>query len=416
MSDELLVLELWPHMPSSWVVRGMYGFAFAIFGSFALYLEALWPSVGPKMGFRVIQAVAVAGALFVLITPVDILTRVLVFLEIYVVVSVLISVIIFIGASRRREVGRWIYGAGFIFVALGGLHDVVVSQGLISSSLYLGPVGIFVFLFAQSVILAQRFAGSLTTVERQRGELQELVDRLEKERRERKRYEELSLAASGLAHETKNPLGIIRGLAQRLVVSSDASSAARRSAGQILDQADLAASRLGDFLTYARLRDPELESTDLGALLRYAAEVLAPDLDAKNIPCQVDAKATVLADEEMLLQIVLNLMLNSIAASRSGDALELRFEKDRSVDAGEPAQGRLLVVDHGDGIAPELLDKVRKPYVSGRADGHGLGLALVERLAELHDWQLHIHSRLGEGTRVELRGLRIVDPIPDRNA
>ena len=411
LSHELLILELWPGLSWAWTARGMYVFAFAIFGGFALYLETLWPGAVPKIVYRFVQVVAAAGCLFALIIPAWIFGRALLFLEIFVLVSMSISAIVLGRAWRHRETGRWIYAAGFAVVAVGALHDAAASQGLLGYvfHLYLEPVGVFLFLLAQSMILAQRFSASLTTVERQRGELQELVDRLERESLERKRYEELSLAASGLAHETKNPLDIIRGLAQRLV-AAEASPAARRSAGQILDQADLAASRLGDFLTYARLRDPKPEAVAVGSLLRYAAEVLAPDLEAKGIPCRVDGDAVVQADEEMLLQIVLNLMLNSIAAGAEGDALELGFERDRDAPTG-----RLVVQDHGVGIPPELLDKVRKPYISGRADGHGLGLALVERLAELHGWQLHIESRPGEGTRVEIRGMQIESAIPDRS-
>ncbi|MEM1180323.1 MAG: ATP-binding protein [Acidobacteriota bacterium] len=142
----------------------------------------------------------------------------------------------------------------------------------------------------------------------------------------------------------------------------------------------------------------------MGPLLRYASEILAPDLEASAMRFTIETgDAVVLADEEMLLQIVLNLMLNSVAASERGGSLDLRFER-----SPEPAtSGRLSVTDTGAGIPEDLLERVRKPYVTGRADGHGLGLALVERLAELHGWQLHISSRVGEGTRVEIGGVAL---------
>ncbi|MEM1180873.1 MAG: sensor histidine kinase [Acidobacteriota bacterium] len=401
-SDELLIRELWPEAPWWLVVKGIYFFAFSIFGCFVAYLRILWPHTVPLPVYLFVGGGSALGSAASLLTPVSVLPRGILALELFVVASLLVAVYSFGTAMRCREKGRWLYAAGFSFVGVGAFHDVIVSQGLISGSLYLGPVGVFVFLVAQSMILAQGFSHSLTTVERQRGELQRLVNRLEREKRERQRYEELSLAASGLAHETKNPLGIIRGLAQRLLASSEAAPPIRRRAGQILDQADKAASRLGDFLSYARLRDPDLAPVDLGNLLRYAAEVLAPDLEGKGIPHRVEVRGEpkVLADEEMLLQIVLNLMLNSIAASGEGDELVLRFEAG---DGGSP--GRLAVIDHGGGIPDELIDKVRKPYITGRADGHGLGLALVERLSELHGWTLHIESQFGEGTRIEIRGL-----------
>ncbi|MEO1086926.1 MAG: sensor histidine kinase [Acidobacteriota bacterium] len=404
-SYELLALEVWPEMPWSLMVKGSRFFSFGILGTFALYLQALWPSRVLARIPPVIAGCAGVAGVIVLVTPPGISIRSQVFFEIFIATCLLIWSAGFVSVLRHRTEGAALHIGGVLFVAMGGLHDVAVSQGLLGSPFYWGPAGAFFFLVAQSVILAQRFARSLTTVEQQRGELQELVDRLGREQRERQRYEELSLAASGLAHETKNPLGIIRGLAQRLASAPDVDLSTKRRAGQILDQADRAASRIGDFLSYARLRDPEIGVVELDALLRYAAEVLAADLEAKGMNCRVEtAGAVVLADEEMLLQIVLNLMLNSIAAGGPGVALELGFELESTAD-GRPPTGRLLVSDGGAGIPEDFLDQVRKPYVTGRADGHGLGLALVERLAELHGWRLHITSQLGEGTRVEIAGV-----------
>ena len=81
-----------------------------------------------------------------------------------------------------------------------------------------------------------------------------LTARLQLEQKGRSHVEELSLAASGLAHETKNPLGIIRGLAQRIEQSATAPSEVRSQAGQIQEEADRAVGYLGDFLSYARTR------------------------------------------------------------------------------------------------------------------------------------------------------------------
>ncbi|MEM8995988.1 MAG: sensor histidine kinase [Acidobacteriota bacterium] len=403
-SYELLILEIWPDVPWSVVVKGGRFFSFGIIGTFTLYLQALWPSRAYAWLPRFIAGCSGVAGATVLLTPPSVSIRSQVFFELFIGICLLTYLTGFVAALRRRVDGAGLYIGGVLLVAAGGLHDVAVSQGLLSSPFYWGPAGAFFFLMAQSVILAQRSARSLTTVERQRGELQGLVDRLGREQRERERYEELSLAASGLAHETKNPLGIIRGLAQRLATSDAVDPSTRRRAGQILDQADRAASRLGDFLSYASLRDPKIDVVDLDALLRYAREVLAPDLEAKEIRCRVETGgAAVLADEEMLLQIVLNLMLNSIAASPRGAKVELLFETGPA--PGGASTGRLAVVDGGAGIPEDLIEQVRKPYVTGRADGHGLGLALVERLAELHGWRLHIESRVGEGTRVEIDGV-----------
>lgn len=231
-----------------------------------------------------------------------------------------------------------------------------------------------------------------------------LAHRLTAEQAERVRWQELSLAASGLAHETKNPLGAIRGLAQRIADNPEVPQGDRERASQIVDQADRAVSRVGEFLSYARVRDPEPAAVEVRAVLARAAAVLAVDLEAAGVPVgfAVD-DAQLWADEEMLLQILVNLMLNSIEASRPGDALTLGFQ-------ARGGRGRLSVEDQGCGIDPGLLGEVFKPYVTGRPGGHGLGLALVRRFVEQHGWRIGIRSEPGRGTRIDVDGIRIIHP------
>ncbi len=230
-----------------------------------------------------------------------------------------------------------------------------------------------------------------------------LAHRLTAEQAERVRWQELSLAASGLAHETKNPLGAIRGLAQRIADGAEIPASDRERAGQIVDQADRAVSRVGEFLSYARAREPEPAAVEVRGVVERAVAVLAADLETAGVPVTLAVDdARLWADEEMLLQILINLVLNSIEASRPGDVLSLGFEA-----RGE--RGRLSVEDHGRGIDPKLLGEVFKPYVSGRPGGHGLGLALVRRFVEQHGWRIGIRSEPGRGTRIEIDGIRVMN-------
>jgi signal transduction histidine kinase len=227
-----------------------------------------------------------------------------------------------------------------------------------------------------------------------------LAHELEAEQVRRGHLEELSLAASGLAHETKNPLGIIRGIAQSLQRSVGLSQQQQEGLSQILDESDRAAARLGEFMSYARIRTPELTSVDGSSLLHRAVEVLAVDLESAGVGARISAdECRLLADEEMLLQIVLNLMLNSLEASSSGSTITLQLAA-----IGQAAA--LTVSDQGRGIEPELRERVFQPYVTGHADGHGLGLAIVRRLVESHGWSIELDSTRGSGTTVTIRGIR----------
>jgi signal transduction histidine kinase len=104
----------------------------------------------------------------------------------------------------------------------------------------------------------------------------------------------------------------------------------------------------------------------------------------------------------MLSQILVNLLLNSLHASPAGTTVSVRAETH-----GKFAD--LSVEDQGSGIEPSLLPDIFKPYISGRSDGHGLGLAVVNRLVEQHGWTIRVESQVGRGTRITISGIRIAE-------
>ncbi len=230
-----------------------------------------------------------------------------------------------------------------------------------------------------------------------------VISQLQLEQTRGAHIEELSLAASGLAHETKNPLGIIRGLAQQLEHALNASNEQRERAVHIQEEADRAVGYLGDFISYARVQQPDMETVSVSTIMNKAVSVLESDIEQLGVNITVKAPSTsIWADRQMLLQMLLNLLLNSFDASSRGDLLELHFEQ-------HGRRGHLEVRDHGKGIDAELKSEVFKPYVTGRPDGHGLGLAIVKRMAEQHGWVIKLTSCPGEGTSVILSNIKIID-------
>jgi signal transduction histidine kinase len=229
----------------------------------------------------------------------------------------------------------------------------------------------------------------------------DLARALDAERQERNRLEELNLAAAGLAHETKNPLGIILGLAQRIERGSGDAPEIRDAAGHIIDAADRATARISDFLGFARVRKPNIQSTDAGELLPRLAEALKSDFDDAGVRLEVAApKLYMQCDPGMLEQVVVNLLLNSLNASVKGSVVSVILER-------QGGSAVLTIKDHGRGIPPELLPDLFKPYVTGSADGHGLGLAIVKRIADEHGWAIGVESTVGFGTRVTISGIAI---------
>ena len=221
---------------------------------------------------------------------------------------------------------------------------------------------------------------------------------LENERRERSRLVEMSLAAAGLAHETKNPLGLILGLAQRLNADASTPPATKEVAEQIMDAADHATARLSDFMNFARLPTPHLQDTDASELLRRVVATMKADFDEVGVGLALVAEALrIRCDPAMLEQVMVNLLLNSLQASVAGSATSVHFARHGS-------RWTISVVDQGHGIPAHLLPDIFKPYVTGRPDGHGLGLAIVKRIVDQHGWSIAVDSSPGRGTSFTLTG------------
>lgn len=226
-----------------------------------------------------------------------------------------------------------------------------------------------------------------------------LANELAAERVRSAHLEELGLAAAGLAHETKNPLGIIMGMAQQIAARRDIPEDSRVMLEHIMDEVDTTTSRLGNFMNFARQRTPRPRPVAVDRLCAELSDVMGPDFDLAGVGLEVDAPpASVLADESMLRQILVNLLLNSLHASPAGTGVRVRLER-------HGRRWRLSVEDQGAGIPPELLPNIFKPYVSGSASGHGLGLAIVRRLVDAHGWRIQAASTPGRGTTMTISGI-----------
>jgi len=234
-----------------------------------------------------------------------------------------------------------------------------------------------------------------------------LFEQLEIERTRSAHLEDLGLAAAGLAHETKNPLGIISGIAQQVVRDPQVPERSRAMLETIVDEIDKSVSRLGLFMTFARQRKITAVPVDARQLIQGIAGVLEPEFDAAGVNLEMKCPAlTIMADEEMFRQILVNLILNSLTASSLGGSIIIRLQQHGS-------QTSVEVEDQGCGISKELLPRIFKPYVAGNPNGHGLGLSIVKRFAEDHGWSVCAESQPGRGTMIRISGISISEITGD---
>jgi len=209
----------------------------------------------------------------------------------------------------------------------------------------------------------------------------------------------MELSAAGLAHETKNPLGIISGIAWQVAHDPAISEESRMKLEQIIDEVDKAAARLGHFLTFVRQRTVNATALEAPKVIAKVIGVLQAEFDAAGVELVSDCPLLrVLADEDMLQRILVNLLLNSLHASSESGKVMVRMRR-------RGRQAELVVDDKGCGISPELLPKIYKPYVTGNPQGHGLGLAIVKRYVDEHGWTIKIESEVNHGATITISGI-----------
>ena len=120
---------------------------------------------------------------------------------------------------------------------------------------------------------------------------------------------------------------------------------------------------------------------------------------ARQVEIRIDCPQAIFltADRTRLIQVFVNLLTNACDASKPGDQVTVQARL-------EDGNGVIQVIDHGEGMAQDLLDQVFEPFVTTKAPRHGtgLGLSVVHRIVEDHGGQISIHSQPGRGTRVLL--------------
>ena len=194
---------------------------------------------------------------------------------------------------------------------------------------------------------------------------------------------EMNLAAAGLAHETRNPLNIIRGLAQMISRQNDASPDVRGRSKEIIEETDRVTAQLNEFINYSRPREVRRTTVSVPAVAGEVARALSYDLEEKKISLQIKGdRLSVEADEQMLRQALFNLILNAIQAANGNGEIQVVAEKRG------PAEASIEVRDNGPGVAPENRAEIFKPYFTTQKTGTGLGLAVVQQIVLAHGWEI----------------------------
>ncbi len=210
----------------------------------------------------------------------------------------------------------------------------------------------------------------------------------------------LGKMAAIMAHEIRNPLGIIRGTADVL------RSKYKQSDGEeLFDYIPSEVNRLnaliGNFLTYAREPKLELQSLNIQKFIRDLLGQLSISDSPKDIHFETsfhDPDLVIQADPNALKQVFLNIFQNAIQASQEGDTIQIRQNSYRKKGKN---WAEICVEDHGYGIKGDP-ERVFEPFYTTKSTGTGLGMPISKKIIESHGGKISIESEPGKGTRVSI--------------
>ena len=206
--------------------------------------------------------------------------------------------------------------------------------------------------------------------------------------------------AAHVAHEIKSPLMSIGGLARLVQKKAHKVEKTRAMAAIIQKEVERLERILGNLLELGQDRPLKYKSLVPHKLLKDTIHLLSTKLEETAITVQWDLSPDlprIPADEDRLKQVLLNLCNNAIQAMPKGGRLTLRTRTT-------PDWVTLEVVDTGEGIPPDRLNRVFTPFFTTRKEGNGLGLAICEKLVRDHGGRIQVESTPGQGTafRIEL--------------
>lgn len=218
--------------------------------------------------------------------------------------------------------------------------------------------------------------------------------------RRKDRLAAVGRVAAGLAHEIRNPLGAMRGAIQVLNSSFDKQSSQAQLMEIVMRESDRLNAIITNFLTYARPRSGEFETTDLAQVLREAVTLLrhSPDVRkhheiVEDLPAQAVYSN---ADAVGLKQVFWNLTRNAIQAMPDGGKLTVKLEQTAS------SRAQIAFVDSGVGMPPAQVERLFEPFSQSTTGGTGLGLSIVYQIIRDHSGTINVRSQQGKGTTITI--------------
>ncbi|CAM2061800.1 Histidine kinase [Desulfovibrionales bacterium] len=285
-------------------------------------------------------------------------------------------------------------------------HTVVRFQWLIVITTLISSVALFLVLL---VIIRK--------VDRLNAQGISERERLERELHQSEKMASMGRMVAGIAHEIRNPLGIIRSSAELLLKKyASPEDLNGRILKAIFDESQRLSQTVSDFLDYARPRQPKQEVVDLARLLDQALMFLEQDSARSKVMVERRyllemCSMRVLGDKDLLYRALYNTLTNALQAMANQVEAENKKQTGRLIieSSATPTELTLTFTDNGPGFDEAIKDKLMDPFFTTKDQGTGLGLAITNNIIRSHDGDLSVENAARGGTRVTIKLPRILE-------
>jgi two-component system, NtrC family, sensor histidine kinase HydH len=311
-----------------------------------------------------------------------------------------------------------VVSAAMVYEALGTLFWTALASAAYCSYLVpalreyeftgSGPTDLAIrilFLFLAAIIVNRfatdnrRQAESYRRLAETLSETNRRLERAEAEVRRSERLAALGQLIAGVAHEIRNPLGVIKGSAEMLARKLSPSNAlAGELAGNISSEADRLNGIVTRFLDFARPMQMRRELTSLPPILDRALKSVGNGCSSARVELERQYAADlppVPVDAELCEQVFSNLALNACQAmGEQGGKLKVAA---RAANDGVRPGVEIEFQDSGPGVLEELREQIFNPFFTTKRDGVGLGLSIVAKIVSEHGGSIRLLSEPGNG-------------------
>ena len=224
------------------------------------------------------------------------------------------------------------------------------------------------------------------------------VKQLEQKMRESEKLAAIGKMAGGVAHEVRNPLSSIKGLALLLKNKFVAGSKERDTAQLLIQETERMNRTITEMLSFSRPAALCLQPVDVNLLLEKEIELIQAETLENNIEVSLttsDDLKQINGDKDRLTQLLMNVLLNSTQAMSNGGVIKIEAKNSESGDFVQ-----LTISDTGIGMDESVLSQAFYPYFTTKQQGTGIGLAISQKIILDHNGSISIASQPGKGTVV----------------